>query len=67
MRELQEHELEMVSGGDHGLTPGEAGVALIGVGIGALGLGPVGLGAFAIGAGVTMLGGEAYFGNHYQS
>ncbi|MCI5107553.1 MAG: hypothetical protein MRY76_12620 [Pseudomonadales bacterium] len=64
MRELQEHELEMVSGGDHGLTPAEGGAALIGVGLAAISLGPIGLGAFAISAGSTMLLGEAIYGNH---
>jgi hypothetical protein len=66
MRELKEHELEMASGGDHGLGLGDGGIALIGVGTAALGLGPVGLGAFAISAGTTMLVGEAAFGNHYS-
>lgn len=66
MRELQEYELEMVSGGDHGLTLAEGGLALIGVGLTAMS-GPVGLGVFAVSAGTTMLAGDAFFGNHRDS
>lgn len=67
MRELEEHELDQVSGGDHGLTLGEGGLALVGVGLSAISLGPVGLGAFAISAGTTMLVGEAAFGGYNDS
>ena len=66
MKELTNDEMDQVIGGS-GLSLGEGGLALVGVGMGAIGLGPVGLGAFAISAGTTMLVGDAYFGSGSSS
>ncbi|MFT4631730.1 MAG: lactobin A/cerein 7B family class IIb bacteriocin [Crocinitomicaceae bacterium] len=51
MRELNEQEVEEVSGG---LSLSASGGMILGIGIASLG-GPVGLGAFAVGLGVTLM------------
>ena len=63
MRELNEQEVEEVSGG---LSMAYGGLSIASIGVGAL-LGPIALGAFAVGLGVTMLVGGTAIDEGYCS